>query len=108
MLPPPPLRPIAVVDENNIVMLYPVALLVRTRTVEDPLELPPVIPAICGNIVIDEVARKEISAVTTCVCLIFVEIARPTVGSSEKNVKRINSRARVADTNELQTEWPIN
>ena len=77
----------AVELENTMVMLYPMSLLVRTRTEVVPAELPPVIPpAMVGDIVtFDGVTTKEISAVTAWVILKLLTTALPTVGSKRRN-----------------------
>ena len=85
-----------------MVMLYPMSLFVRTRTEVVPAELPPVIPAIEGDMATFEgVTTKEISAVTDWVILKLLTIALPTVGSKRRKVENTKISDNTVEVNDL-------
>ena len=78
------------------------SLLVRTRTEVVPAELPPVIPAIAGDIAtFDGVTTKDISAVTDWVTLKLLTTALPTVGSKRRNVVNTKISDSTLEANDL-------
>jgi hypothetical protein len=87
MYPPPPFLLIGEVLANSMVILYPAELLVRTREVVVPYEVPPVSPSSVPTITTGDVlARKEIAPEIVCVTVKFSTELRPTDGSNAKNV----------------------
>ena len=84
-------------------MLYPMSLLVRTRTEVVPAELPPVIPAIDGDIVTFAAeTTKEISAVTDWVILKVLTIACPILGSANKKIAKHKMSAITLEMKEFE------
>jgi hypothetical protein len=85
MYPLPPLRIIGDVLAKTMVILYPVALFVRTRDVVVPYDVPPVRPSSVPTIVTGDVlAINDMAPDIVCVTVnISVEL-RLTTGSSVK------------------------